>query len=94
MKTRSVTATELKNRLGTYLEEVRGGKTIIVTDRGRRIGRLIPEGDPDEAVLQRLMASDLVKRPPQEIRLPRPIRVRRRGKPLSQIIVEQRERSR
>ena len=31
---KSVGARELKTRLGHYLREVRGGHTIVVTDRG------------------------------------------------------------
>jgi prevent-host-death family protein len=93
MKTSTVTATELKNRLGRYLKQVRLGSTIVVTDRGRAIGRLIPEEDRAEAVLQRMMAAGLVTRRPKDVPLPRK-RIRLRGKPLSQIIIEERERGR
>ena len=34
---------ELEGNLGAYLEEVRSGTTLLVTEGGRRIARLIPE---------------------------------------------------
>lgn len=33
---------ELKNRLGSYLRQVRGGATIVVTDRGTPVAELRP----------------------------------------------------
>jgi prevent-host-death family protein len=33
---------ELKTRLSSYLRQVRAGETIIITDRGRPIGRIVP----------------------------------------------------
>lgn len=47
-----VGARELKTRLGTYLRAVRGGATIIVTERGTAVAELRPvarANDPAEA---------------------------------------------
>ena len=33
---------ELKSRLSSYLRQVRTGETIIITDRGRPIARIVP----------------------------------------------------
>jgi prevent-host-death family protein len=33
---------ELKSRLSSYLRQVKAGETIIITDRGRPIGRIVP----------------------------------------------------
>jgi prevent-host-death family protein len=38
---------ELKDRLSSYLRRVRRGETILVTDRGRPVARIIPAGVPD-----------------------------------------------
>jgi len=32
-----VAARELKNRLGRYLKEVRRGRSLVITDRGKRL---------------------------------------------------------
>lgn len=37
-----VGARELKTRLGTYLQRVREGRTLVVTDRGEPIAELRP----------------------------------------------------
>lgn len=57
---------ELKTRLGTYLERVRRGETIVVTDRGEPIAELRPIAEPVdrlEAALRRMEAEGLVTRP-------------------------------
>ncbi len=38
----TVGSRELKNRLGSYLRQVRSGTTIVVTDRGAPIAELRP----------------------------------------------------
>ena len=56
---------ELKTRLGTYLQRVRQGQTVIVTDRGEPIAELRPlETATDaDAVLANLDAAGAVTRP-------------------------------
>lgn len=44
MATATVGAGELKARLGRYLQIVREGGTVVITDRGKTIGRLVPFG--------------------------------------------------
>jgi prevent-host-death family protein len=43
MKERSVGIRELKAKLSEYVRDVRTGATIVVTERGRRVARLVPE---------------------------------------------------
>ena len=45
---RTVGSRELKNRLGRYLGLVGKGETIIVTDRGKPVARLLPP-EPEQA---------------------------------------------
>lgn len=49
---------ELRNNLSRYLDRVRAGDEVVVTDRGRAIARVIPVGA--ERVLDRLIAEGLV----------------------------------
>ncbi|MCI0828152.1 MAG: type II toxin-antitoxin system prevent-host-death family antitoxin [Chloroflexi bacterium] len=51
MVERSVGIRELKNRLSKYLRAVKAGQTILITDRGKSIGRLIPAGQTVEEKL-------------------------------------------
>jgi prevent-host-death family protein len=68
---KSVGSRELKNRLGSYLRQVRDGATILVTDRGRPIAELrplAPVGGSEAAALASLAADGLVS-PPSRSRL-------------------------
>jgi prevent-host-death family protein len=49
---------ELRNNLSRYLDRVRAGEEVIVTDRGRAIARVLPLGS--ERVLDRLIAEGVV----------------------------------
>jgi prevent-host-death family protein len=56
---------ELKARLSRYLESVKGGEEVTVTDRGRPVARLIPldpSGSGDER-LGELARQGLVRLP-------------------------------
>ena len=39
---------DLKNKLSEMLRRVRGGESIVVTDRGRAVARLVPVREDDE----------------------------------------------
>ena len=92
---RTVGSRELKNRLGRYLGLVGKGETIIVTDRGKPVARLVPpEPEPEkkysiEDILKRLEAEGHLRRGTGKFRPFKPIRVK--GKPLSQMILEDRD---
>jgi len=63
---------ELRNNLSRYLDRVRGGEEVVVTDRGHAIARVLPFGT--ERVLDRLIAEGVVT-PAQRPK-------RRAGKPI------------
>lgn len=79
---------ELRNALSRYLHRVRGGQTIVITDRGEPVARLIPAGRPEP--LARLMAEGRVTwsgtafQPPGKPIRPRP------GPPFSHYVSEDR----
>lgn len=79
---------ELKNSLSRYLRRVKAGESIVVTDRGVPVARIVPAGIPED--IARLMAEGRVTWsgrafvPPKE-------RVRLEpGPPISQYISEDR----
>jgi prevent-host-death family protein len=79
---------ELKSSLSQYLKRVRRGESIVVTDRGEPIARIIPVGIPEG--IAKLMAEGRVTwsgkpfRPPEKLVRPRP------GPPFSDYISEDR----
>jgi prevent-host-death family protein len=81
---------ELRENLRSYLDRVKNGDTILVTERGRPIARIVA-ADADEA-FERLVRAGIItpakrsKRPIDLEGLPR-----LRGRPtLSDILIEQR----
>jgi prevent-host-death family protein len=66
---------ELRNHLSRYLDQVREGTEIVVTDRGRAVARVLPVGG--ERILDRLIAEGVVtpaRRPKR--RAARPIKAK------------------
>jgi prevent-host-death family protein len=49
---------ELRNNLSRYLDRVRSGEEVVVTERGRAIARVLPVGT--ERILDRLIAEGVV----------------------------------
>ena len=93
MMTKVVGARELKTRLGSYLREVRRGRTIVVTDRGEPVAEIRPIAlakAGDTAGLDHLVALGRLSRA-SEAPLP-PFRpIRHQGSPLATAVVEGRE---
>jgi prevent-host-death family protein len=91
--TKAVGARELKTRLGSYLREVRRGRTIVVTDRGEPVAELRPIGLAKQgaaARLDQLVALGRLSRgSPTRIAPFRPIR--HKGPSLSRAVAEGRE---
>lgn len=77
---------ELRDNLSRYLDRVRSGEEMVVTDRGRAIARVLPMGT--DRVLDQLIADGVVTPArKQSRRLPRPIRA---AGTVSDLVVEQR----
>ena len=78
---------ELRDHLSRYLEQVRDGEEITVTDRGRAVARILPMSG--ERKIDRLIREGLVTpaRQPKRRELPPPIKV---NGTVSDLIVEQR----
>jgi prevent-host-death family protein len=90
---KAVGVRELKTRLGRYLREVRLGRTIVVTDRGEPVAELRPivlEASGPAAEVDRLVALGRLTRAAKGPLPPfRP--VKRKGRSLSDAVVEDRE---
>lgn len=46
---RSATITDAKNGLSALIDLVRGGESVVITDRGRPVARLEPVASADDA---------------------------------------------
>jgi prevent-host-death family protein len=91
---RKVGSREFKNRMGRYLQAVRGGQTLIITDRGKAVAQVAPAAETDpgasavEERLKELEAQGLIHLAKRPLRKFRPVKTK--GKPASQIIIEDR----
>jgi prevent-host-death family protein len=87
-------ARELKNRLGRYLQLVREGTTIYVTERGRPVAELrplAPAETDEEGQLAALARHGLVAPRSRPALSPRAEGYHIRGAPLSQTVLDDRE---
>jgi prevent-host-death family protein len=82
---------ELKARLSQYLKRVREGETVVITDRGKPIGQIIPYEQTSEERLEQLQVSGLIAWSGQRPSAQAPI-VRARGeKTVAELLLEDRE---
>jgi prevent-host-death family protein len=59
---RSTGITELKSSLRETLEQVKAGESVLVTDRGEPIARIVPI-EPEEERMARLVRSGVIQPP-------------------------------
>jgi len=87
-----VGARELKTRLGTYLQRVREGRTLVVTDRGEPVAELRPlssDGSLPSALLK-LSTKGTLTLPTRDC-LPAFRPIRSRGASVADAVSEDRE---
>lgn len=82
----------LRARLSAHLRAVARGEVVTVGDRKRRpVARLVPiERTPDDTVLDRLAARGVVQRGSGKPGGDPPLRPRRRGRLVSDLVVDDR----
>ena len=79
---------DLKNNLSKYIERVRSGEEVVVTDRGRPVARLSAV-DSSTDRLAELVAAGVVRAPTRTSRHRRRPRVQAKGS-VSDLVAEQR----
>ena len=79
---------ELKNSLSSYLHRVQRGETLVVTDRGVPVARVIPAGVPH--LIAKLMAEGRVTWSGKRFVAPRKVPRLGAGPSLSDYIAEDR----
>ena len=79
---------ELRDRLSHYLNVVRDGQEVTVTDHGKAVARLVPLDQP--RALDRLVAEGLITPASTSKRSRTPLRVTAKGT-VSDLVAEQRQ---
>ena len=57
MREQRVGMRDLKSKLSEYIRDVQAGATVVVTDHGRQVARIVPETDSNEQRLETLRAT-------------------------------------
>ena len=90
MRERRVGIRELRSRLSDYLGEVRAGTTIVVTDHGRQVARIVPQVDSSERTLAALRSAGTIMWSGRRLKNTKPsVRVRGAGS-VSDLVIENR----
>ena len=87
----SVGVRELKTHLSKYLREIKKGRTIVVTEHGKAVGRIIPASASLEARMEALRQSGLVRWHGQKPAPMKPIAALRGPKTIADLISDDRE---
>jgi prevent-host-death family protein len=86
---------ELRQNLSVYLDRVKDGETLEVTERGRPVARLAPLPASEQSAYERLVAEGSIRPAGGDVlELGPPQRLRPGERPLSEVLAEQRDEER
>ncbi len=87
----SVGIRELKARLSAYLRQVKEGATLVITERGEPIARIVPLQPSLEERMEELARAGLVSWSGRRLNAREPIARSRSEKMISELLLEDRE---
>jgi prevent-host-death family protein len=82
---------ELKNRLSEYLRLVKAGETVIITERGKPVGQILPIRADPTSRLKKLVEAGVVEWNGHFVPPYQPKAVNRSKHLLSDLVAEERE---
>jgi len=91
MKERRIGIRELKARLSQCVREVKMGATIVVTERGRRVARMVREGDSLAERLETLRNAGSMQWSGRRLSSTKPVARLRGRRSVADIVVENRK---
>jgi prevent-host-death family protein len=87
----SVGIRELKNRFSQYMRRVKAGETVIITERGKPVGQIVPMQNEPAGRLKKLAEAGIVEWDGKPIPPYRPKATNRGEGLLSDLVSEDRE---
>lgn len=84
---------DVKNNLSRLLTRVKAGEEVLITDRGRPVARIVKENQGDKSIrtaLGSLVQKGLITLPSRTIQKDRISAVGVPGKPVSEMVIEDR----
>lgn len=91
MTEQSVGVRELKTHLSAYLREVKSGKTIAITERGKVVGRLVPVAPSLQERIETMRRAGLVRWNGKKLAPIKPMATLRGERTIAELIGEDRE---
>ena len=82
---------ELKSSLSKYLRQVKAGRTVVITERGKAVGRILPVKATLQERLAALQRAGIIRWSGKKPSPTRPVARLRGNKTIADIIVENRE---
>jgi prevent-host-death family protein len=82
---------ELKARLSAYLRQVKAGGTVIITDRGEPIGRIVPLTQPMKTQLESLQQAGLIAWSGKKLSALAPVARTQGDRTVADLLLEDRE---
>ncbi|MGC8856863.1 MAG: type II toxin-antitoxin system Phd/YefM family antitoxin [Anaerolineae bacterium] len=79
---------ELKNKLSKYLQQVKEGQTVIITERGKAIGQILPIGVSLPERMRALQAAGFLEWSGRKLSPRRPRIINRGAQSVEEIISE------
>ena len=82
---------ELKARLSAYLRRVKAGETLVITERGKPIGRIVPVSQSVPDQLELLVQAGLVAWNGQKLSRIAPVAQVKEDRSVAELLLENRE---
>jgi len=82
---------ELKTRLGSYVRHVKSGRTLVITERGKPVGRIVPVSQSIETRAHELVRAGLIAWSGRKLTRARPVARARGRRTVSELLLENRE---
>lgn len=82
---------DLKAHLSAYLRQVEAGQTVVITKRGKPIGRIVPVTQSTEAQLDTLSQAGLIAWNKQKLTPLAPVAQARGERTVADLLLEDRE---
>jgi prevent-host-death family protein len=81
---------ELKTRLGRYVRKVKAGDAVVITERGKPVGLIVPMGLPVESRMKELAQSGLIAWSGRKLRKLSPVARTRGRKTVAELLLQDR----
>ena len=81
---------ELKSRLSEYLRQVKAGRTIVITEHGKTVGRIVPAHQSLEEKMQALVKAGLAEWSGKRLPPMKPVARVRGHKTVAEMLIEDR----